>query len=77
MHCCMIGDKKCLEILIKNKANVNAMTVFGDSALSIAQKNGFHELVAILSKNGASIKPKKTSLQNTSSLRSIEFISKK
>ena len=59
MLCCQFGNLEVFDVLLKCGANIHATTPLGDTALAIAQKNGFQDLALALVKNGASIRNKK------------------
>jgi len=62
MLACQFGDKEIFNVLIDAGVDIHAATALGDTALTIAQKNGFQELALELVQKGASLRGKRTSI---------------
>ena len=57
MYACKSGNKELVELLIANRADIKATNTVGDSCVSMAQKCGNPEILVLLVKHGASIRP--------------------
>ncbi len=44
MYACKVGSKEIVEILFLSKVNIDARTSLNDTAMTIAQKAGHHEV---------------------------------
>jgi len=62
MIACQYGNKEIFEVLVKADVNIHATTTLGDTALVIAQKNGFNELALKLIEKGATLRGKKSTI---------------
>jgi ankyrin repeat protein len=68
MYACKAGSKEAVELLLQYKADIKAVNNLGDSCVNLAQKSGNAELMVLLVKNGASLRPaSRTRLPMTSS----------
>ena len=57
MYACKIASMEIVELLIKNKADTKVVNKVGDSAVTMAQKSGNQDIMMLLVKSGASIRP--------------------
>jgi ankyrin repeat protein len=57
MFACKNGSKEIIELLLKYKADTSAQNSLGDSCVSIATKCGNPDIMMLLVKGGASIRP--------------------
>jgi ankyrin repeat protein len=57
MYACKAGSKEAVELLLQYKADIKAINNLGDSCVNLAQKSGNAELMVLLVKNGASLRP--------------------
>ncbi len=57
MFACKNGHKGMVELLLQYKADIKAVNNLGDSCINLAQKSGNSEVMMLLVKNGASIRP--------------------
>jgi ankyrin repeat protein len=57
MSACKAGCKETVELLLTLKADIKAINNLGDTCVNLAQKSGNSDLMMILVKNGASIRP--------------------
>lgn len=57
MFACKIGSKEMVELLLSYKADIKATNSLGDSCVSFASKSGNPEIMGLLVKSGASIRP--------------------
>jgi ankyrin repeat protein len=57
MYACKIASHEIVELLIKCKADIKTVNKVGDSAVTMAQKSGNQEIMMLLVKSGASIRP--------------------
>ncbi len=57
MYACKAGSKEAVELLLSYKADIKAINNLGDSCVNLAQKSGNAELMVLLVKNGASLRP--------------------
>ncbi len=57
MHACKVACKEVVELLIKCKADINAVNKVGDSAMSMAKKSGDQEIIMMLVKAGVPLRP--------------------
>jgi ankyrin repeat protein len=57
MFACKVGSQEMVELLIKYKADVKAINNLGDTCVNLAQRSGNSDVMALLVKNGASIRP--------------------
>lgn len=65
MIACQVGDKEIFDALIDAGADIHAATALGDTALTVAQKNGFQELALELVQHGVSLRGKRSSTPKT------------
>jgi ankyrin repeat protein len=57
------GNKEMCEYLIINQANINATTLLGDNALTLAQRNSSHDIVMLLVQKGCSLRSSNRNLK--------------
>ncbi len=57
MYACKAGSKQTVELLLHYKADIKAVNNLGDSCVNLAQKSGNADLMMLLVKNGASLRP--------------------
>ena len=57
MYACKTGSKASVELLLQYKAEITAVNNLGDTCINLAQKSGNSEIMMILVKNGASLRP--------------------
>jgi ankyrin repeat protein len=57
MFACKVGSKEMVEMLLGFKADLKATNSLGDTCVSFATKSGNPEIMALLVKSGASIRP--------------------
>ncbi len=57
MYACKRGEKQAVELLLQYKADIKVVNNIGDSCVNLAQKSGNPEIMMLLVKNGASIRP--------------------
>ena len=57
MLACKIGNQELVEILIGYRADIRVTTPIGDTCITMAQKSGNSEIMMMLVKSGASIRP--------------------
>ncbi len=50
------GNKEMVQVLIENKADLHKTTTLGDSALSLAQRKGYQDVVLSLVQRGCSFR---------------------
>lgn len=66
MLACQVGDKEVFNSLLDAGVDIHAATPLGDTALTIAQKNGQQELALELVQRGASLRGKRPTTPKTS-----------
>jgi len=57
MFACKVGSKEMVELLLSFKADIKATNSLGDSCMTFAQKSGNPDIMGLLVKSGASIRP--------------------
>jgi ankyrin repeat protein len=57
MYACKAGSKEAVDMLLALKADIKAVNNLGDTCVNLAQKSGNSEVMMLLVKNGASIRP--------------------
>lgn len=57
MFACKAGSQEAVELLLNYKADIKAVNNLGDSCVNLAQKSGNQNIMVLLVKNGASIRP--------------------